>query len=193
VYLLRPAEGAAGSAFLHEIAPSLGDWRSQHDALYDADVIGALRPDDYLARYYERADVQAEAVIAYFGSQTGGFGPHSPRVCLPAFGWTPVERRQRELRSKNGTIAVNEFLIRKEDRTSVVLYWYQTPKRETAGEMKARFWLAVDSIVDRNAEIALVRVTVPVGAAGREEATRQAENFAAELHYDLLRVWRLDK
>lgn len=187
----RPVEGLAGPGFLREIASPLGEWTAQHDSLLDTDVMGALQPDDYLVRYYGRGDTQAEAVIAYFGSQTGGFGPHSPRVCLPASGWIPVERSQRDLHSKKTVFPVNEFLIRKEDRASVVLYWYQTPKREIAGEMEARFWLAVDSLIDRNAEIALVRVTVAVGPAGREAAVAQAENFAAELHYDLQRVWRL--
>lgn len=192
VFALRPVEGVSRAGFVHEIGDALGDWTAQYDSVFDADVLGALRPDDYLVRYYGRGDIQAEAVIAYFGSQTGGFGPHSPRVCLPASGWVPVSRSERGLHSDGRVFPVNEFLIRKEDRSSVVLYWYQTPKREIAGELQARFWLALDSILDRNAEIALVRVTIPVGAAGRAAAGAEAENFASALHYDLQRVWRLD-
>jgi EpsI family protein len=71
---------------------------------------------------------------------------------------------------------VNRYLVARGEEKSLVLYWYQTQKRVTASEYKAKFWTVADAIRYNRTDVAVVRVIVPV--IGRDEAT--AEKVAVE-------------
>ena len=58
------------------------------------------------------------------------------------------------------------------DEKSVVLYWYQSPRRVIASEFSAKLWLVMDSIRYRRSDTALVRVSIPVSQNDEQAATR---------------------
>jgi exosortase/archaeosortase family protein len=82
---------------LSEFPENLGGWRMTRSATVPADELAALNADDFLGRFYVEpagGSGEIELRLAYHRSQrVHGRLPHSPRVCLPANGWTPIESR----------------------------------------------------------------------------------------------------
>jgi EpsI family protein len=78
------------------------------------------------------------------------------------------------------------YIVAKRKEHSVVLYWYQTPRRVVAGEWAAKLWLVAEALRDKRTDTALVRVIVWSTPRHDEEATSVATGFARGL-YPLLR------
>lgn len=195
-FALGSSESRAETSFLQRMPREINGWAQTHQAGLDADVQSALRPDDYLARHYTRKTdgKQAELVIVYFKSQQEGFGPHSPQVCLPAAGWIPVVKTNHDIRTgPDRKSRVNHFVIRKNGengRHSAVLYWYQTSRRTTAGEVPARMWLALDTLAFKRSDISLVRLTVPMSTIEDTLAVHAATELSEAVHSELRRLWQ---
>ena len=63
-----------------------------------------------------------------------------------------------------------------------MVYWYQTGERTVANEYKAKLWLVWDAARHRRSDTALVRVIVPAGDGGVEDAERAAAELAREVY-----------
>lgn len=59
-------------------------------------------------------------------------------------------------------IAVNEYVIQKEQHQEMVFYWYQDAGRVIASEYAAKFWMVSDAISRNRTDGALVRVVTPI-------------------------------
>ena len=146
-------------------------------ATVPADELAALNADDFLGRFYAEptgGSGEIELRLAYHRSQrVHGRLPHSPRVCLPANGWTPIE--SRVVKVPGGE--VNLYVVSKGDERAVVLYWYQTPWQVTATELRTRVWVAVNGILHQRSDVVLVRL-VASGAGDRTKGLEAALRFA---------------
>lgn len=182
-----PGEGAPPN-FLRLVSTSFGEWQMLQESRFDEDILGALAPDDYLVRLYSRDDRPEviELVIAHFRSQAKGFGPHSPQVCLPASGWLPVSNEVTHISDGGGrTFPANLYILRNGKQTNVVLYWYHSTVRASAGEIEARMWLAWDALTGAGNDISLVRVIIPASEDGEAIAVQAASAFAGDVYRDL--------
>ncbi|MGD0014462.1 MAG: exosortase C-terminal domain/associated protein EpsI [Bryobacteraceae bacterium] len=168
-----------------------GRWKLVRQDPVGADIARELGADALLSQTYAETPTGALAslFVAWFQTQRGGVRqPHSPKVCLPASGWTPQVTDEVTLDTAAGAITVNRYLVANGAQRAVVLYWYQTPRRVTAGEWVAKFWLVADALRDKRTDTALVRV-IAWPARGRDAAaTTAASGFAREL-YPLLREY----
>ena len=163
---------------LSRFPEKLGAWRMTRTETPAASELAAVSADDLLVRFY--ADPAAggsgevELRVAYHRSQrVHGRLPHSPRVCLPANGWTPLQ--SRILLVPGGE--VNLYVAAKGGQRATVLYWYQTPWQTTASEWKTRVWVAVNGILHRRTDVALVRLVATGGADG-DQGLNAALGFA---------------
>lgn len=168
-----------------------GRWKLFREDPVAADIARELGADALLSQTYVETPTgsRASLFVAWFQTQRGGVRqPHSPKVCLPASGWTPEVTDEITLDTAAGAITVNRYLVAKGAQRAVVLYWYQTPRRVIAGEWAAKLWLVADALRDKRTDTALVRVIAwPTG--GRDEAaTTVAIGFARKL-YPLLREY----
>ena len=182
-------ERAPASPALSSFPSELGGWRQLREDPITAEVAGELRADRLLSRTYGQASTGAVAglFVAWFQSQRAGTSqPHSPKVCLPASGWTPAVTGEMTLDTAAGAITVNRYIVVNRGQRDVVLYWYQGPRRVTAGEWQAKLWLMADALRDHRTDTALVRVVVQSGDGGDQAATSAATGFAQSL-YPLLR------
>ena len=182
-------ERAPGPPDLSSFPSELGEWRQLRADPIAADVAAELRADRLLSRSYAQTSTGAIAglFVAWFQSQRAGTSqPHSPKVCLPASGWTPAVTGDVMLETAAGAIAVNRYIVVNRGQRDVVLYWYQGPRRVMAGEWQAKLWLIADALKDRRTDTALVRVVVQSGSGGDQAATAAATGFAQSL-YPLLR------
>jgi EpsI family protein len=194
-------ERAPAPPSLSSFPSEIGEWRQLRDDPIAADVAAELRADRLLSRTYAQSATGSVAglFVAWFQSQRAGSGqPHSPKVCLPAAGWTPEVAGEITLDTAGGAITVNRYIVVNHGQRDVVLYWYQGPRRVTAGEWEAKLWLISDALRDKRTDTALVRVVVPsafvVGQAvspvisdgGDQAADAAATDFARRL-YPVLR------
>ena len=173
-------------ADLSRFPDRIGLWSKTSDQKVDPAVEAQLGADQLISRTYVSvpAGTVADLFIAWFQSQRGGkTQPHSPKVCLPGSGWTPVESGEMQIETAAGAIPVNRYVISSNfGQRAVVLYWYQTPRRVLAGEWESKFWLIPDAIRDHRTDTSLVRVIVWTTKGAEAAATATAADFARGLH-----------
>jgi len=167
---------------------NLPDWQVSSEGTVDKETESVLRADDTLVReYVNRVNQQHFSLfIAFFGSQTTGAAPHSPKNCLPGAGWVVSESDIIHIPVPDEQpIPVNRYVISKEEVRAVVLYWYQSRNRAVASEYWAKAFLVYDSIRSHRSDTSIIRVVVPV--AGDEQ---KAEATAVSLVQSIYRPIR---
>jgi EpsI family protein len=194
LFLLAQA-GAVHWAAGHEHTPpppsltsfpqAFGQWTELREDPIAADMAGELGADRTLSRSYLRVNTGqvASLFVAWFQSQRSGTSqPHSPKVCLPSAGWTPAVTDEVTLHAAAGAIQVNRYIVVNRGQRVVVLYWYQGPRRVTAGEWESKLWLVADAIRDRRSDTALVRIVMQPDGSDDRTATLAATGFAENLY-----------
>jgi EpsI family protein len=157
------------------------NWQMVRDFPIEQEVLDQLKADDTLNRMYgnPQSRLAVNLFIAYFKTQRTGQSPHSPKNCLPGSGWEPNATGYVEIpvEGEPQPIRINRYVVSHGDEKSVVLYWYQSPRRVIASEFSAKLWLVMDSIRYRRSDTALVRVSVPVVQSDEQGATRMGTAF----------------
>ncbi len=166
VHMAASGEHPPAVPALSDFPVAFGQWKLFHEDPIPANAAAELRADRLLSQTYIRTATGsfASLFVAWFQTQRGGARqPHSPKVCFPAWGWTPEVMDYRTQRA-------------------VVLYWYQTPRRAIAGEWAAKLYLVADAFRDKRTDTALVRVMAWSVGGTDEAATTVASGFARELY-----------
>jgi EpsI family protein len=167
---------------------TLGDWRKTGDDPISPDTQAVLRADSTLGLIYSDPPEgwSGSLFVAWFQSQRGGASqPHSPQVCLPAAGWTPIVADHVGMETAEGTAPVNRYIATLGPQRVVILYWYQTRSRVIASEWAAKFWVIVDRLKEHRTDTSLVRVVV--WNSGRSDAaTTTAALGLAQRAYPVL-------
>jgi EpsI family protein len=143
---------------------ALPGWQGQ-DLPLSPDVLQSLGRGEFLFRDYFGPNQTAgvNLLVAYFPSQRMGDTIHSPKNCLPAEGWTPINSKRLWIDNPGKSkFAVNRYVVQDEDERAVVLYWYQAHGRQTASEYAAKLYLAADSLRMSRSDGALIRIFVPI-------------------------------
>lgn len=188
VYWTRGTEHPPAPPALSQFPATLSGWTKLREDPIDADTANTLRADRLLSRTYLNHDgASVGFLVAWFGSQRAGAGqPHSPKVCLPAAGWTPESTGEFNVATSAGAITVNRYVVSSRSERAVVLYWYQTARRAIAGEWAAKLWLVAGALQDRRTDTALVRIVVESAPANNrssdELATRRAADFTRAVY-----------
>lgn len=165
-YAASRGEKVVAANPLASFPEQIQDWRMTRDTPIEPEIQELLKADDTLNRAYvdQASRVELNLFVAYFKTQRTGQSPHSPKNCLPGSGWEPSATGFLDipLAGEPRPIRINRYVVSHGDQKSVVLYWYQSPRRIIASEYAAKFWLVMDSIRYHRSDTALVRVSVPV-------------------------------
>jgi EpsI family protein len=176
---------------LSSIPARIGAWQFTSDEPIAADVAAELGADRVLNRVYRdtRSNMFGGVLVAWFRSQRGGaHQPHSPKVCLPAAGWSPVSTGETDLQTAAGAIRVNRYVVTNGPLTATAMYWYETPRGAIASEWQAKFRVIADGIRDHRTDTALVRIFVASQRAENAATVREATDLAALMEPVLRRV-----
>jgi EpsI family protein len=148
---------------LRELPYALASWTGQERPLQEQ-IVQVLGVSDYTSRvYFEQADAPIQLYIGYYVSQKTGDTIHSPKNCLPGSGWDPIKSGYTMIPISGGqNIAVNEYVIQKDQEKQLVFYWYQGRGRVIASEYSGKFWMIMDAITRNRTDGALVRVITPM-------------------------------
>lgn len=178
---------------LDDFPNAVGPWQAREGVLLELDTLNVLKPTDYLMRRDEEpSGPSVWLFIAYWASQRKGAQPHSPRNCLPGGGWEPIEASivHIALPEPLAPIAVNRFLIQKDQQRQIVFYWYQSQGRAIAGEVAAKIAMVKSSMMRHRTDGALVRVSSPVYGSVQDTSDRLVSYIQAM--YPLLREYLPD-
>ena len=172
---------------LNQLPSTLSTWHGVDTEPLADDVVAKLGVDDYLNRFYSRADGPPIAVyVGYYGSQRQGDTIHSPQNCLPGAGWQPVESGRQVLGEGDEAVEVNRYVIAKGLNKQVVFYWYQGRGRIVANEYANKLFLMADAARLGRTNGGLVRLISPV-VSTPAAATAELTAFAAALRPHLSR------
>ena len=133
-----------------------------------------------------------ELFVAFFKSQRAGVSPHSPKMCLPANGWTEESSRiiSVTVPGEPAPIPVNRYIVTKPGQRKLVLYWFQSPHRATADEYLSKVYLILDALRYRRSDEALVRVIVDITGDTEAGQEQHAIQFIQDLYQPLKRqIW----
>ncbi len=161
-----------------EFPNRLGNWQGKQMKM-DENVTDYLGLTDYILTNYKNEKGQIiNFYSAYYESQRKGVSPHSPRVCIPGGGWQ-ISDIQRTL---IGSLPVNRIVIKKEDNTQLVYYWFQQRGKQMANEYLMKWHLFKDAVSINRTDGALVRITTFVAPNENiAQADRRLETFAQQL------------
>ena len=154
----------------------IGPWRGTDVPIPQDDLV-TLGHGDFLRRNYqneEQTQPSAELFIAFFSSQRAGDTIHSPRNCLTAEGWTPIESSRMVFTVPGHTsFPVNRYIIARRDSRKVVLYWYWAHDRGVASEYLAKYYLVADSIRMHRSDGGMIRVSTEIYRGETADAAEQ--------------------
>lgn len=159
----------------------LGAWRG-NDLTLLPNLAAAAGVDDYLyRRYTDPAGSEIETYVGYYRSQSSGKLIHSPKHCLPGTGWQPVRTAIVSFAAPEGRVDINEYLVVRDMRQLLVLYWYQGRGRAIASEYSLKLWNIADAIRYNRTDGALVRLSEST-ASGETQARADLLGFARLLY-----------
>jgi exosortase D (VPLPA-CTERM-specific) len=165
-------------ALFPEFPTQLGNWHGEQDAMEET-VTKYLGLTDYiLANYKDDKSQIVNFYAAYYESQRKGVSPHSPRVCIPGGGWQIAEITRTQV----GDLPINRIVIKKEDNTQLVYYWFQQRGRQFANEYLMKWYLFKDALLLNRTDGALVRITTAVRPNENiADADNRLKGFAEQL------------
>ncbi len=166
----------------------LGAWQLLREDPISSDVLAQLKADQIVSRTYARRpdETVANLLVAWFQTQSHGTRqPHSPQVCLPGAGWTPILNDRVHIQAGGKSILANRYVARRRGQDSVVLYWYHTSRRDVASEWSSKFWTVWDALSQKRTDIALVRVVTWPQGADYQTATDNGIAFIGEMYPEL--------
>jgi len=162
---------------LAEFPRQVQAWQMSSRAEFSANVLGVLKPTDYLSSQYK--DSSGKTVNLYIGYHSGGknSGPiHSPKHCLPGSGWYEASVRRGTLSIPGGTINLVRAIYQKGDSKELFLYWYQVRERSLSNDISLKLAEIVNSALYRRRDASFIRVSVPIDT-DIEQAIVRGEQF----------------
>jgi exosortase D (VPLPA-CTERM-specific) len=168
----------------------LGEWTGRPEPLAPT-IEQVLAADDYVNMDFlhpaEAAPVSLFA--AYYRTQSGGAGIHSPEVCLPADGWEifAIEPVEVALSGAAGdSIPLNRAVIQKGLDKQLVYYWFESGGERSTNDMLLKLRSIAATLTRGRTDAALVRVVTPIGPDGEAAADARLTRFL-EASVDRLR------
>jgi EpsI family protein len=143
----------------------LGNWQVAAEGSVPVRLEGVLGADDYIMRAYSNGAGQTgDLFVAYYKSMGAGQGPHSPKNCLPGSGWEPIESGRVRLGTdaQGRPLWVNRYVVEKDGRQALVLYWFREHGRTIANEYLRLLYFTWDAFRSGRRDGALVRITIPI-------------------------------
>jgi EpsI family protein len=163
VFAVTHVVSARAAAIVHQpafddIPMRLDGWEGQPGPPLDAETARQISPDQYFHRFYVAQAGVVEMDIAYYTQRRVGASMHSPLNCLPGNGWTVSDSRELRIATPQGPVAIREMTVRRNKAIFAMAYWYQSHSRVLTGEVATRLRLLSDSLMQRPADVGLVRV-----------------------------------
>ena len=132
------------------------------DVAIGSDEVSKSGVSDYVNRVYMlNANEGISLYVGYHATQQGDKRMHSPSLCLPGSGWTPVGEQMVSIPIAGKPVAVNRFILQNGANRILVYYWFQGRGRITAGQADLKMRAMWDALLTHRDEEALMRIIIP--------------------------------
>ncbi len=143
----------------------------------DDHTFSFLDLDDYTQTRYAQNGQSVDLYIGYYFSLDKVSAAHSPLVCFPGQGWTIKEPATRQLSVNQHEIHYAQIIATLEEHQELVIFWYQAHEKTVPEAYKSKLNALANKITGKKQDHAFVRVSVPIGKAGPEEAEKAGRDF----------------
>ena len=167
---------------LSSLPSNLGEWRTISQLQFSAEILGMLKPTDYLYRTYAGPD--GRKITLYVGYHDGGEASgeiHSPRHCLPGSGWEKLSGETLTVATARGPVHCTKCVYRKGEVSEMFLYWFHVKGKSLASEYSLKLAEVANAITSGRRDAAFVRVSLPVDA-DESSAEKAATGFIREMY-----------
>jgi exosortase D (VPLPA-CTERM-specific) len=148
-----------------EFPLSIAGWEGTTGKL-EENILESLKTEDYIISDYRNSTgAVVNFYVAYYADQAAGSAAHSPRACIPGGGWLIKNLSEHVVdgvKFNGKPLVVNRLVIRKDDLTQVVYYWFQQRGRDITNEWMVKWYLFWDAMTKNRTDGALVRLVTPV-------------------------------
>jgi EpsI family protein len=148
----------------------------------DDHVISFLELDDYTQTRYEKDGRAIDLYIGYYFSLDKISAAHSPLVCFPGQGWAVSQPAEYRLTVNKNEIHYAEIIASMQERQELVMYWYQAHEKTVPEAYKNKLNALLNKLSGKKQEHAFIRISVPIGESGPEQARNIGKDFIAAFY-----------
>lgn len=148
----------------------------------DDGIFTFLELDDYIQTRYLKDGRPIDLYIGYYFTLDKVSAAHSPLVCFPGQGWTITTPDEGRLQVGKNTINYAETIASLEQSQQLVIYWYQAHETTVTQIYRNKLNALVNEVTGGEQEHAFVRVSVPFGESGLEEARNIGQDFISAFY-----------
>lgn len=147
----------AGDVSFDDFPLEIGGWRAYPETVSN-EVLQILNPQAIFAANYVNADgVKIHLLFDFFSSEATFGGPHSPRNCLPGSGWKIEKTVTRPIDLSDREFDAGRFILRFEQSSDVMDFWYVTHLGETANDYTFKMYELISALTFKPRDIAFIR------------------------------------
>lgn len=157
-------------------------YRHSETFYLDQGIVSVLDLDDHISAEYEKDGRRVALYVGYYLSSNKVSAAHSPLACIPAQGWTLTAPAGQLLQVGNNRVKYNSTVATRDQRRELVLYWYQAHDKTETETYKNKINTLFNLIRSEKQDHAFVRVTIPIGESGLEEARVAGREFISAFY-----------
>jgi len=186
LYTKLPASAPSGSlasseaeASFDRVPPSVDGWVGR-DVTIDENAFTILTrdADAWIVREYRRDGEIMWLSMVMTRDQRKLFRVHIPDICLPAQGWSVVDRNlHAALVGPQGTVTATRLIAQKGNIQSQILYWFTSNNRAVESKMLHRLLLVWDGVMGERTPGTLIQVSAPVVRGDWQDTLRRQAQF----------------
>jgi len=151
----------------------------------DKRISEALRTDSSLFKQYvsKNNGQRVTVYIGYYNSLQGAQHSHSPHVCYVGHGWTTSSLGKISVNGNKGDVLMaNQLLIKKDEESELVYYWYQYRDKAFADLFRMKLALLPNRLRGLDQSNVFVRISLPVDNGGLSQAQDVLTSFMKGLN-----------
>lgn len=169
---------------------ALEQWHGQQDFL-PSNILEALKLTDYWNATYRRDNNEypVNLYIAYYQSQRMGVAAHSPANCVPAGGWEVKDQAVVPVALETMTMPVTRMIIRKDNASMLVYYWFDQRGRVMNEQFSAKWYLLTDSITKKRTDGSVIRVMTQIDENSDEQSADERVEDFIRLFYPSIKTY----
>ncbi len=173
------SESVQGGASFDQVPRAIEGWVAR-DVQVDEKAFTILDrdADAWMVREYRRDGDVVLLSMVMTKDQRKLFRVHIPDICLPAQGWSVMDRDLQEVQlGPSRSLVATRLMTKKGNLTSQVLYWFTSNTRVVESKILHRLLLVWDGVMGERTPGTIIQVMSPIRGSSRENVQQLQEDF----------------
>lgn len=140
------------------------DWTMIGQSTLSSNILGVLKPTEYLSRRYARPDgARVDLYLSFFSGGENSGSIHSPKHCMPGGGWTELSSGTMDVDIGGKAITLARSVYAMGDTREVFLYWFDVRGQTLVDEVSLKMMEIVGSALHRRRDQSFIRISTSIG------------------------------